>query len=396
MTDETRAPGAGRIEGGEPADSSAPDLRTILARLREIERKCRSMGQRSQVLADLVPRVTEILECLESSSPPEAGSLRALARQLSPVEQAFESLGFVTVGREVRYVERALEDLDSAADVADTGSERRRVVSAPPPPPTEWGAAQPSEPLPWRDRIRPTPVLSILLITLAVASIAAWMVVRRELHQLDESLAAAMTPPATATPQPEPTPTPTPVPRDPIAAARREALPAEIAESRVALRRGELDAAIEHLAAAARVDPRHRLVLDAASEIVAALVSDSDGLADRARWTEAEELLERARRIALRFELDDAAISAALRRHAAMTRIDIVSPHESARLAGLVGRDAEIVVRTGPPIDGTILSVDIQGITLRRAKEVRGGLVYYQDVVDLGSIVEVRAQPRRD
>lgn len=394
MADEHEPPGSPPPDT-PPAAAAGPDLRTVLARLREIERKSRALGQRSELLAELEPRISQVIEALEAreaSADPGPGSLHALARQLYAVQQGFESLGFTTLGRELRYVERSLEELEPAP-VGDAGAPAPTPPPAPLPPPPQWGVEPATDPLPWHERWRPTPVLMVLVIAFLAAAAGAWLVIQRHREQLDARTATLLAPPPTATPEPTPTPPPPTPTRPPADASNRDTLPAEVGAAQIAVRRGELDDAIEHLSAAARIDPRHQLVLDTAAEVVAALIEDSDRMADRARWEAADETLERARRTALRFELDEAPIEAARRRHAAMPRIDIVRPFETDRLARLVGREVEIIVRTGPPVDGVVSSVGGGVVGLRRAKEVRGGLVYYQDEVQLSAVVEIRAQP---
>jgi len=371
---------------------SGPDLRTVLARLRELERKCRTMATRSGELAEHQERIERILEVLERAPRDATTSYRPLARQLAPVAAEFERLGFATVAREVRYVATSLEAFDAGPSGSDDDAEP--ATTRPGPSPPEIEAPEPvhgdGPGLDWRARLRPTPAITVLTILLGVACIAAWLFVRAELARLDAPSSAS---------RPAPTPTPPPPRVTPTAAAPtapvvvRSALPEAISAARLALEAGELDTAVEHLSDAARVDPRHGLVLDTAEAVVAALVARSDTFADRSRWEEAEERLERARRIALRFDLDAAAVEAASRRHAAMPRIEIVQPTDRAGLARLVGRQVEIRMRSGQPVDGWILAVDDERIQLRRARQVAGGTVFYQDQVSLSAVAEVHAAP---
>ncbi len=372
---------------------SGPDLRTVLARLRELERKCRTMAARSDELAEHQQRVERIVEVLEQDPHASETSYRALARQLPPVAAEFERLGFATVAREVRYVAAALEAFEprpaASPGIPETAPPLgpATVPEAPPgPDPTAEGPAG----LDWRSRLRPTPAITVMTVLLGVACVAAWLVVRAELAELDDRAG-----------RPAPTPAPTPtasspkaVPTAPAApVVGRSGLPEAISAARLALEAGEVDAAVEHLSDAARVDPRHGLVLATAEAVVTALVARSDALADRSRWEEAEGHLERARRIALRFDLDAAPVEAASRRHAAMPRIEIVQPTDRAGLARLVGRQVEVRMRSGPPVDGWILAVDDERILLRRAREVAGGTVYYQDYLSLSAVAEVHAAP---
>lgn len=374
---------------------SGPDLRTVLARLRELERKCRTMAARSEELGEHQQRVEQIVEVLEQGPQASATSYRALARQLAPVAAEFERLGFATVAREVRYVAASLDGFEPEPPASPDAAGEPTARDPKP------AAAEPGEPEPaagdgsgldWRARLRPTPAITVLTVLLGVACVAAWLVVRAELARLDEPWS-----------RPTPTPSPTPVPSPatavpavlPAPVVARSELPEAISAARLALEAGNVDAAVGHLSDAARVDPRHGLVLDMAEALVAALVAHSDALADGSRWQEAEERLERARRIALRFDLDAAPVEAASRRHAAMPRIEIVQPTDRAGLARLVGRQVEVRMRSGPPVDGWVLAVDDEQIQLRRARQVAGGTVFYQDQVSLSAIAEVHAAPLR-
>jgi hypothetical protein len=100
-------------EEGNPKDV---DLRPLIARLKEIERKCDSMGTRNEEFPLMKDRLTSIIARLEAGEEPSGEPLayRAMARELFPVAHLFESVGFMGVGKEIAHVERSLQDLEPA------------------------------------------------------------------------------------------------------------------------------------------------------------------------------------------------------------------------------------------------------------------------------------------
>ena len=94
------------------------DLRPVIARLKEIERKCASMGSRNEDFPAMQEKLTRIISQLESDDSEDEVSYRALARELFPVAHLFESLGFMSVGKEISYIEKALTELEPDAPTA--------------------------------------------------------------------------------------------------------------------------------------------------------------------------------------------------------------------------------------------------------------------------------------
>ncbi|MCW8984490.1 MAG: hypothetical protein OQK55_04040, partial [Thermoanaerobaculales bacterium] len=93
------------------------DLRPVIARPKEIERKCESMGTRNEEFPLMKDRLRSIIARLEAGEEPSGEPLayRSMARELFPVAHLFESVGFMSVGKEIAHVERALQDLEPAA-----------------------------------------------------------------------------------------------------------------------------------------------------------------------------------------------------------------------------------------------------------------------------------------
>ena len=87
------------------------ELRPVIARLKEIQRKCDSMGARNEEFPLMKDRLTSIIARLEAGEEPsgEPIAYRAMARELFPVAHLFESVGFMGVGKELAHIERALQ-----------------------------------------------------------------------------------------------------------------------------------------------------------------------------------------------------------------------------------------------------------------------------------------------
>ena len=91
------------------------ELRPLIARLKEIERKCDSMGTRNEEFPLMKDRLTSIITRLEAGEEPtgEPLAFREIARELFPVAHLFESVGFMGIGKEIAHVERALQDFEA-------------------------------------------------------------------------------------------------------------------------------------------------------------------------------------------------------------------------------------------------------------------------------------------
>ncbi len=85
-----------------------PSLQPVIARLREIERKCSSMGARNEEFPQMQEKLAGIIRQLETAESDEPVSYQAMARELFPVAHLFESLGFMSIGKEIPHIERAL------------------------------------------------------------------------------------------------------------------------------------------------------------------------------------------------------------------------------------------------------------------------------------------------
>jgi len=378
------------------SDTPTADLRPVIARLREIERKCASMGSRSEEFPLMQDRVASIIARLDSAGEPPGDPLdfRKIARELFPVAHLFESTGFMSVGKEIAYIERSLielaPDYDAEEGLASTAvapratstSTAKQTSSAPKPPDRE--PEPKSVPLPI--------VFGFLALVLALA-VSAAIVFRfgpfaRDPRVEDARPITAVTK-STATPAP-PTPLPTPAPTAPVlpqpSAIPRALLAEEVAAARLALAKGDLEAAASHLSEAARIDRKEPDLEEIADQVVRGLVSWAYAAADNAEWEKAEPILERAERTAMRFGVSAVAIENARKRIAAMEHFVIVGPGDRQAISRAIGRRVDVEMADGVRRTGRIESIDGGNLVLNMDSEVGGGVVRYSEEVPLAQI----------
>ncbi len=113
-------------------DGPKADLRPVIARLREIERKCASMGSRNEEFPLMQDRVASIIARLDGAEESSGDPLdyRKIARELFPVAHLFESTGFMSVGKEIAYIERSLIEIAPDSEAA-AGTTLRQAGSRP-------------------------------------------------------------------------------------------------------------------------------------------------------------------------------------------------------------------------------------------------------------------------
>ena len=118
-------------EESTPSDQAdGHDLRTVIPRLDDLRRKCRSVGSRNDEAADMEVRINSILKRLQPSVTSDSAidaepiPYAALARELYAVERFFESNGFLSIAKEVAHVERTLECKRSADDLLEDQPQR--------------------------------------------------------------------------------------------------------------------------------------------------------------------------------------------------------------------------------------------------------------------------------
>jgi hypothetical protein len=180
----------------------------------------------------------------------------------------------------------------------------------------------------------------------------------------------------------------TPTPSD------RARLSSLLAEARLAQHEGDIDGAISLLSQAALIESKAHSVISTARSLVSDLLGRADAAAESARWSEAAEYVDRARELAIRFELPTVAMDEATRRHARLERFEQVGPSDTARLSELTGRRAIVITRDDERIEGRIHEVRSGVLELHQGLDVgRGGTLFHVEEIDLAGVVEIRVYP---
>lgn len=369
------------------------DLRTVIPRLDDLRRKCRSVGSRIDEAADMEARIDSILKRLQPSEASDSTigaepiPYAALARELYAVERFFESNGFLSMAKEVAHVERTLEsfapsdqpktatantDVDVPSSGTDPGSPSDDDATETEAGPSRWAV--------------PKPLAVVGLISLIAIVVCIVIIVRHEIAPggTVEATAGQPTPLSAA-----PTSLPTSTPRAPRAAATPApgAILAEaVGKARLALAVGDIDGAIDRLSEAALVDADHATVLGTANQIVDLLVDRANAAVDGGLWEIADLTLARASRIATRFGLDTHRISEAVRRYSNMARFKLVKPGDIAVIRASAGRRVTVFYKNESTRESIIKGVEGQFLLLNEDTTVRGGAVYYTDKVPLADI----------
>jgi len=375
-------------------DNDRPDLRPLIARLRQIEKKCASMGSRNEEFPLMEERLSSIIKRLEAGEEPSGKPLayREMARELFPVAHLFESVGFMSVGKEIAHVEKALNELapEEPASDAPTLPESARRTAAQPAAAAEPGAAAEGTDDDGPDHHVPRPVAAGLLVLLAAMAVATMIVL--EVGPFRPKLPvrpAAPTVPVETQLTPPPLPTLVHEPTRSMSGPSNT-LADEVAAARLALFHGDHEAAIGHLSAAALINRNHTGVLEIAQELVGRLVDDADAAAADGRWEGAERILERARRVAMRFGIETVTIDRTAQRHAAMERFVLVAPDDTRTIRSSTGRRVELSMADGSVRTGRIEGVAGADLLLEVNSDVGGGTVSFTDEVPLASIHAIK------
>lgn len=374
-------------------------LQPIIARLREIERKCRALGPRNDEAREMADRVDGVVRELTRPREGEGPPMYAeLARRLFPVARMFESLGFLSVAREVAHVDRLLTAMEPAVEARpfapSTSAAPSSPVESPPPSEQPPSALEPPATSIEGMRRRFPPAVAAALVVLVLAVIVAVVLLVRSTPRSAKTPPAPM-PAATSTPTPRLDPSPTPAGTAPaqLGLAPRSRLGDLIGEARLAYQDGRLDDAISLLSAAGSIDPTATSVLETADTLVGELVARSDDAAEAADWQRAADLLERARELAVRFDLPIAPIDDAARRHGRLVQFQRIAPANRPALEDAVGRRV-IVLTEGTPVEGTLRSVGGTELRIELGLEIGddGALIHTVDV-PLRLVREVRVYP---
>jgi hypothetical protein len=383
-------------------EPSAPDLRPVIARLREIERRCAAMGSRNEEFPLTQQRVASIIARLEAGQEPSGEKLHfgRIARELFPVAHLFESVGFMSVGREIAHIERALREFDPEADDgAPVPSPMvQQVSSAAAVRPSEDTAPETVDEPTTPSRSVPMPVVIALLLLATAAAVAASIVLGIGPAARLAGRTRALPPSPTATPAPTPSPSPAPVLEpSPTAlsmaageSAPRARLAAAVSQARLALARGDFDGALGQLTAAALVDRTDEDVVEIADVLVNHFVARAGEAADKGEWEEAAARLERAERLAMRFGLDEVRIEQMERRIAEMERYRFISPRDTRALRAAVGQRVDVILRDGRVRSGRIDTVGADTLVLDVVRELGGGGLLYTEELALAEVRTIK------
>lgn len=379
----------------EKGNGKDVELRPVIARLKEIERKCDSMGTRNEEFPLMKDRLTSIIARLEAGEEPSGEPLayRAMARELFPVAHLFESVGFMGIGKEIAHVERALQDLEpttASSDGSNVAVRRSPTTSAAATPSaTDTGARD----LTHVDRVDgstgegvPKPILGGVFVLLIAVAVAAAIILKIGPFEPKPE----QTPiPATPTPLPSPTPepAPTPLPRDPNAPpSPRERFADAMAQARLSLSEGNIDETVKYLSIAGLIDRNDNSVIEVAEQIVDRFLEQARAAAADLKWEEAARNLAQARSIAKRFGLDTRRIDTAERRYAEMEQYRIVEPEETQALRASIGKQVEVKLENGAVLVGRIAAVNSSNLVLDIDDDVGGGIVSFTDEIPISTV----------
>jgi hypothetical protein len=370
-------------------------LRPLIARLKEIERKCDSMGTRNEEFPLMGERLVSIIARLEAGEEPSGEPLayRAMARELFPVAHLFESLGFMSVGKEIAHVERSLQELDP-----EPAPPAEPVSSARPAPTSSAALTQPPESSDEQETKDeetedgssregiPKPVLGALLVLVIAIAVAATVIlkVRPQSGALDPT-PAPVTP--AVLPTPSPAAQPTPIVLDPDdSTSPSERLAEALTQARQSISNGDIDGAVGYLAFAELIDRNDPRVVEVADRVVDQLVEDANVAADEERWEEAARHTAHARTVAKRFGLDTQRISRAEHDHFEDQQYQVVSPEEIEILRAAIGKHVEVMLDDGSLFAGWLTGFQGSAMILDVEDDVGGGIVSFTDEIPLDTI----------
>jgi hypothetical protein len=362
-------------------------------RLKEIEKKCDSMGSRNEEFPLMKERLVSIIARLEAGQEPDGGPLayRDMARELFPVAHLFESVGFMSVGKEVAHVERALQELAPEPEApagTQTSPRRATTSSAAVGQQPEVAEEEEIEEEESKEGV-PKPVLAafVVLIVAVVAAATIVFKVSRPGPALDPT-------PIPATPTIEPSPAPdavqSPEPDPDELTDPRERYANALNQAQQAVAEGDVDGAIGYLAFAELIDRNNPGVTEIADRIVDDLVESANRAADQERWDDAARHTTQARTVAKRFRLDTQRIREAEEQHFEMQQFEMVSPDQVDLLRASIDRHVDVMMRDGTVFSGWLRGFKGRTMILDVEDDMHGGIFKFTDELPLDDIEWVR------
>jgi hypothetical protein len=383
----------------EEGSSFDATLRPVIARLKEIERKCDSMGTRNEEFPLMKERLASIIARLEAGEEPSGEPLdfRGMARDLFPVAHLFESVGFMSVGKEIAHVERSLQNLapESSASIGTTAPARSTMTSSaavsesPEVSEGEQTEIEETQKEPSGQGI-PKPVLGAFLVLVIAIAVATAIVLKvRQQRTVQYPAPTTPAPVVESTPSAKVEPTAIgPAPDDSKSSGER--LADALDQAGRSIEEGDVDAAVGYLAFAELIDRNDPRVMEMADRLVDRLVDDANAAAAQERWEDAARYTAQARTVATRFKLDTQRISDAEHAHAEMQQFTIVSPEEIQVLRASIGKHVDIMLEDGSSFSGWLTGFKGSAMILDVEDDVGGGIVSFTDEFELDSIEWIR------
>jgi len=372
-------------------ESNENNLRIVIARLADLQRKCRSVGSRNQEASEMEERIESILARLDSADDTDADPIpfASLARELYAVERFFESNGFLSVAKEVAHVERTLEGLAPPDEPAVVGptvepsdlEPESSIDQAVAEIEIETDAAD----LPSRWSV-PKPLAAVMVFFVAALAICVVIIIRHNAPDVPEMSAPLEPTPAPIKRPPTPSSVATTPPGVRATPAPGAILAEAVGKARLALAEGDVDTAIDELSRAALVDIDHGTVLGTANQIVDLLVDRAEQAVDAGLWEIADLTLARASRIATRFGLDTHRITRAAHRYSQMARFKLIKPDDTNAIRASTGKRVTVFLKDQSSHEGIINGVKSGQLLLDQDTTVRGGAMYYVEKVPLRDI----------
>jgi hypothetical protein len=383
----------------EDTNNNEPVLRPLIARLKEIERKCDSMGTRNEEFPLMKERLVSIIARLEAGQEQSGEPLayRDMARELFPVAHLFESVGFMSVGKEIAHVERSLQNLapepigapEPVSTVHPSTTSSAAVSPPPDSPDEEPSAGEETEDKPSGEGI-PKPILAAFLVLVISVAVAGTIIFRvRQQNPVLDPTPALPTP--VVLPSPSPDIQPTQIMSGPNSTkSASERLADALAQARQSIDAGDVDGAVGYLAFAELIDRNDPRVVEVADRIVDQLVEEANEAAAEERWEDAARHTAHARTVAKRFGLDTGRISDAERDHFEMQQFTVVSPEEIQILRASIGKHVDVMLIDGSMFSGWLTGFKGSVMILDVEDDVGGGVVSFTDEIPLDTIDWIR------
>ncbi len=357
------------VEDLETSDPERNDLRAIVKRLKEVQRKCAEAPGVSGRGNSAEAGLRAILSELEASLDPNADLMEVeiLDLRLATVEEMFEATGSPGVARVLSRIRSSL-----ASPSEGTGKE----VEPPPPQrfqPSPTSAVRRRRPRP-KTRISPAPApapkrrfgwLIVAVLILGAAAVAATMY----LQQLgpwaappDSSVQGAIERPlipwrstttdSASAPSGSGSGHGIDLKEEDMA---RFTFEMSLAES--SLQGGDINESLRHFAAAAAIDRQHRRVVAMGKTLIAAMLHDADLAYDMGDKTAAGKRLESSRSIARGLQLVGASSEGATQSSLSTVRFEDISPHDDEELARAVGHTVRLNLKTRDTMYGYLIQI---------------------------------------